>query len=56
MFGWSITALVVAILAALLGFGGLATGTLALFSRMVFLLGFILFLAFLVQRRTPPVR
>jgi uncharacterized membrane protein YtjA (UPF0391 family) len=56
MFCWSIVALLVAILAALLGFGSLATGTLALFSRLVFLLGFILFLAFLVRGRAPPAR
>ncbi len=41
MFGWAITFLVVALIAAALGFGGLA-GTAAWAAKVVFVVGLIL--------------
>jgi uncharacterized membrane protein YtjA (UPF0391 family) len=53
MFGWAVTFLVVAIVAALLGFGGLA-GTAAWMAKVLFAVGLALFLIFLVMGRRPP--
>lgn len=52
MFGWAVTFLVIAIVAALLGFGGLA-GTAAWMAKIVFVAGLVLFLLFLVSRNPP---
>lgn len=52
MFGWAVTFLVVAIVAALLGFGGLA-GAAAWMARIVFVAGLVLFLFFLVSGNPP---
>lgn len=53
MFGWAITFLIVAIIAALLGFGALA-GMAAWMAKILFVIGLILFLVFLVLGRRPP--
>jgi uncharacterized membrane protein YtjA (UPF0391 family) len=52
MFGWAVTFLIVAIVAALLGFGGLA-GTAAWMAKVLFIVGLVLFLVFLVVGRRP---
>jgi uncharacterized membrane protein YtjA (UPF0391 family) len=53
MFSWAITFLIVAIVAALLGFGGIA-GTAAWMAKLLFLLGLALFVLFLLLGRRPP--
>ncbi len=53
MFGWAVTFLLVAIVAALFGFGGLA-GTAAWMAKILFIVGLALFLVFLVMGRRPP--
>lgn len=53
MFGWAVTFLIIAIIAALLGFGGLA-GTAAWMAKVLFVVGLGLFLVFLVMGRRPP--
>lgn len=50
MFGWAITFLIVAIIAAALGFGGLA-GTAAWAAKIVFIVGLILFVLSLIFGR-----
>ena len=50
MFGWAILFLLVAIVAAALGFGGLA-GTATYAAKIVFVVGLILFVASLVFSR-----
>ena len=50
MFNWAILFLVIAVIAAGLGFGGLA-GTAALAAKIVFVVGLILFVIALVFRR-----
>ncbi len=50
MFGWAITFLVVAIIAAALGFGGLA-GTAAWAAKVVFVVGLVLFVLSLIFGR-----
>ena len=55
MLNWSITFLVVAIIAALLGFGGIA-GVSMEFARVLFLLFIVLFIvSLLFGYRKPPV-
>ena len=51
MFTWAIIFLIVAIIAAVLGFGTLA-GTAATAAKIVFVIGLILFLVSLFFRRT----
>lgn len=53
MFGWAVTFLFIAIIAALLGFGSLA-GTAAWMAKVLFVLGLVLFLVFLILGRRPP--
>lgn len=55
MFGWALTFLIIAIIAALLGFGYLA-GMAAWMAKILFLVGLVLFVVFLVLgRRAPPL-
>lgn len=54
MFGWAILFLVVSLVAAFLGFGGLA-GTAALAAKWVFVIGLILFVVSLIFGRKPKV-
>ena len=54
MFGWAVTFLIIAIVAALLGFGGLA-GTAAWMAKVLFVVGLGLFLVLLVLGRRPPL-
>lgn len=51
MFTWAIIFLIVAVIAAVLGFGTLA-GTAATAAKIVFVIGLILFLVSLFFRRT----
>ena len=59
MLNWAITFLVVALIAAVLGFGGIA-GTAVELAKLVFYVAIVLFLVSLVYsavtgRRPPPV-
>jgi uncharacterized membrane protein YtjA (UPF0391 family) len=58
MLSWAVTFLVVALIAAVLGFGGIAGVAIEL-AKIVFFVAIILFLISavfgLVQRRAPPV-
>lgn len=53
MFRWGIIFLVIALIAAALGFGGLA-GTAAFAAKIVFVVGLILFLGSLFLGKKPP--
>lgn len=53
MFGWTITFLIVAIIAGVFGFAG-APGTAAWISRGLFAVGLLAFLVLLVAGRRPP--
>ena len=55
MLSWAITFLVIAIIAAILGFGGVA-GTAVGIAKILFFVFLILFIvSLLMGRRTPPV-
>lgn len=58
MFGWAITFLVIALIAGVLGFGGIA-GTAIGLAKLVFFIGLVLFLIAMVYAlitgRKPPV-
>jgi len=55
MLNWAITFLVIALIAAVLGFGVLA-GTAMEIAKILFFVFIVLFvLSFLMGRRTPPV-
>ena len=55
MISWAITFLIIAIIAAVLGFGGIA-GTAVGIAKILFFVFLILFIiSFLMGRRTPPV-
>ncbi|HYE37919.1 DUF1328 domain-containing protein [Methylocaldum sp.] len=54
MIGWAVTFLVIAIIAALLGFSGIA-GTAVNIAWILFVVGLILALVFFVMGRRPPV-
>lgn len=58
MFGWAITFLIVALIAAVLGFGGIA-GTAVSIAKLIFFVAIILFAISLVYGlitgRRPPV-
>jgi uncharacterized membrane protein YtjA (UPF0391 family) len=58
MLSWAVTFLVVALIAAVLGFGGIAGVAIEL-AKIVFFVAIILFLISavfgLVQRRAPPI-
>lgn len=53
MFSWALTFFIVAIVAALLGFTGIA-GTLAWAAKLLFIAGLILAVAFFLMGRRPP--
>jgi uncharacterized membrane protein YtjA (UPF0391 family) len=53
MLGWSITFLVIALIAALLGFGGIA-GTAAGIAKILFLVFLVLFVVSLIVPRVRP--
>lgn len=55
MFAWAVCVLVIAIVAALYGFGGW-NGPASLLAKGVFILGLILFLVLLILGRMPPRR
>jgi uncharacterized membrane protein YtjA (UPF0391 family) len=55
MFGWAVSCLVIAIVAALYGFGGW-NGPGTQLAKGVFVVGLVLFLALLVLGRRPPQR
>ncbi|MBP1153042.1 MULTISPECIES: DUF1328 domain-containing protein [Methylocaldum] len=54
MIGWAVTFLVIAIIAALLGFSGIA-GTAVNIAWILFVVGLILALVFFLMGRRPPV-
>lgn len=55
MLSWAITFLLIALIAAVLGFGGIA-GTAVGFAKILFAVFLVLFVVALVMgRRTPPV-
>ena len=55
MLGWALTCLIVALLAAILGFGGIA-GTAVGIAKILFFVFLVLFVvSLLMGRRTPPV-
>jgi uncharacterized membrane protein YtjA (UPF0391 family) len=54
MIGWAVTFLVIAIIAALLGFSGIA-GTAVNIAWILFVVGLVLALVFFVMGRRPPV-
>ncbi|MCA1979832.1 MAG: DUF1328 domain-containing protein [Thiobacillus sp.] len=53
MFGWAITFLIVAIVAGIFGFAGIA-GTATWIAKILFVVGLVVFLAMLVAGRRPP--
>jgi uncharacterized membrane protein YtjA (UPF0391 family) len=54
MLGWSLTFLLIAILAAVLGFGGLA-GTASSIAQVLFFVALLLLLVSLVRGRRAPI-
>lgn len=58
MFGWAITFLIIALVAALFGFGGIA-GMAVEFAKIIFVIALVLFVISLVYSlvtgRRPPV-
>ena len=55
MLSWAITFLVIALIAAVLGFGGLA-GTAIGIAKIIFFVFIVLFIiSFLMGRRSPPM-
>jgi uncharacterized membrane protein YtjA (UPF0391 family) len=54
MIGWAVTLLVIAIIAALLGFSGIA-GTAVNIAWILFVVGLILALVFFLMGRRPPI-
>lgn len=54
MFSWAIIFLIIALIAAALGFGVLA-GTAAWAAKVVFVVGLILFVIGVITGRKPPV-
>lgn len=58
MFSWAITFLIIAIIAAILGFSGIA-GAAAGFAKILFVVGIVLFLATLIygliSGKKPPI-
>mgnify|MGYP000847711124 FL=1 len=53
MFGWAITFLIVAIVAGIFGFAGIA-GTATWIAKILFVVGLVVFLAMLVVGKRPP--
>lgn len=54
MIGWAVTFFVIAIIAALLGFSGIA-GTAVNIAWILFVVGLILALVFFLMGRRPPI-
>ena len=58
MLGWALTFLIVALIAAILGFGGIA-GTAIEIAKIIFFVAIVLFLISAVvgfsRRRSPPI-
>lgn len=54
MFGWAVTFLIIAIIAGLLGFSGIA-GTAVNIAWILFVVGLVLALVFFIIGRRPPV-
>ncbi|WP_119631067.1 DUF1328 domain-containing protein [Methylocaldum marinum] len=54
MIGWAVTFLVIALIAALLGFSGIA-GTAVNIAWILFVVGLILALVFFLMGRRPPI-
>lgn len=56
MFGWSVSFLIIAIIAGVFGFSGIA-GTAVGVAKILFVVGLVMFLATLVAggRHTPPL-
>ena len=55
MLSWAVTFLIIALVAAVFGFGGIA-GTAAWIAQALFVVFLVLFLiSFLMGRRSPPV-
>jgi uncharacterized membrane protein YtjA (UPF0391 family) len=55
MFNWAVTFLIIAVIAGILGFGGIA-GISVEFAKIAFFAGLILALVFwLLGRRSPPL-
>lgn len=54
MFGWGIIFLIIALIAAALGFGALS-GTAAWAAKIVFIVGIILFIIGIFTGRRPPL-
>ena len=55
MLSWAITFLIIALIAAVLGFGGLAGTTIGI-AKIIFFVFIALFIvSFLMGRRSPPV-
>jgi uncharacterized membrane protein YtjA (UPF0391 family) len=54
MFSWAITFLVIALIAAVLGFSGIA-GTAVNIAWILAVIGIILAIAFMIMGRRPPV-
>ncbi len=53
MFGWAVTFLVIAIIAGVFGFAGIAS-TATWIARILFIVGLVVFLGLLVAGRRPP--
>lgn len=53
MLGWAVTFLIIALIAGLLGFGGIA-GTAMGIAKILFFVFLVLFVIFLVLGRRPP--
>ena len=51
MLRWSVIFLVIALLVAALGFGGMATGSDAFFARILFFVFMVLFVMSVIERR-----
>lgn len=54
MLGWAVSFLIIALIAALLGFTWLA-GTAAWFAKILFIVFLVLFLVSLISGRRPPI-
>ena len=55
MLSWAVTFLVIALIAAVLGFGGIAGAAVGIAKILFFVFLLLFIVAFLMGRRTPPV-
>ena len=53
MFGWAVTFLIIALIAGVFGFAGIAS-TVTLIAKFLFVIGLVAFLGLLVMGRRPP--